>query len=791
MRKPFHKLNNSGSTLLTVIICLALVGILGSLMLSVTMTNLQMKLVESKSRTNFYSCEAAMEEIRTGLEELTASKIREVYETDILNNFAAYLATPEDQRNIEIKKKVAEKIIREFGLTDGMAFEELFNDSGITPRTGEIFNLYLSDTDRTETSIFKIISGTGDNIVLKDINVRYTKENYESSITSDIVITLPSFTFKNGAETTYYRMEAPYPKFSLIADGEIKSEHSSGSNAVIGSIYAGKGITVDSQITENHTLTVQGEDIITRGDITAVDTAKISIKGITQADGTIKSPIIWADNLVTKTTSLYTSGFTKQTTLEIDGISLIKDDLTLEGSNSRVSLAGAYVGYSSVHTAEGSAMMINGPGSSLDLLQLKSMVLAGRAHVSVDGVLMEDDILTGESIAFKSNQRAYLIPGRFILGIKHNPITQTDIGEYAVPVIDFLSVPYESTDPFYTNYVDPLHPFKIAAKQTVEGNTSTILRYYYLDFVSGKQADAYLQEYLSKNPAVLNRMEPFSLGIVTLPEGTGELACVGNLMSYDGLEVELHNGLSNSYPTNPLAINPDVELDQVISEMKLDNTVYAGAGVQAETTVGMLEVLYSKIAHLLSLESTRTYKETDKAVEATLLSGGVDFIGDRYSGATGLQYYGADKMIEAIDIINPDTFIMINGNAVINTDINGLVVANGNITINNNVTINGMIISTGVRDVSNHLISGGNVTIGDHVTVNGRMIAANDINLGTNDSFTAANDTSIINIFYQQGEILQNLFRNLPLTINFTVTETAENLVDLSAMISYENWRKN
>ncbi|NLO08600.1 MAG: hypothetical protein GX129_01865, partial [Clostridiales bacterium] len=62
-----RKLNNQGSTLLTVIIIIAFIGILGSMMLSVTMTNLQMKMIERKSKENFYTCESTLDEMRTRL----------------------------------------------------------------------------------------------------------------------------------------------------------------------------------------------------------------------------------------------------------------------------------------------------------------------------------------------------------------------------------------------------------------------------------------------------------------------------------------------------------------------------------------------------------------------------------------------------------------------------------------------------------------------------------------------------------------------------------------------------
>jgi hypothetical protein len=120
--------------------------------------------------------------------------------------------------------------------------------------------------------------------------------------------------------------------------------------------------------------------------------------------------------------------------------------------------------------------MINGSGSSLNLSGLSNLILAGRAHVDISNNSLNKDteILTGESVAFKSNQRAYLLPEKFITNIRHNPVTQADYSTVGTPVIQID----DSTEAIkYNNYLAST-PYKIAAKQT----GATTLRYYYFNF---------------------------------------------------------------------------------------------------------------------------------------------------------------------------------------------------------------------------------------------------------------------------------------------------------------------
>jgi hypothetical protein len=784
----FHKQNNQGSTLLTVIMCIAFISILGSLMLSVTMTNLQMKMLESKSKKNFYSCEAIMEKIRVAVQEIASDSVKQVYEGDVLVNYASYLTMPEADRNEKIQKSVMARFLKTVGgYPDDYDDNELIS-SEISVKDGFFLTYLTTEENGAVTWPLMKCEPSGDTwaIRMKDITINYVdpEDDYRSSITSDILITMPEFSFKDGDETVDYNMLQPFADYVMLADGRITSDNLAGTTSISGNTYAGDG---GIQMNGHHQVQMDGEIIVTRGDIKVSNTASLTI-------GTTTSPVIWADNLVTETSGTEPS---YTTDLNINGISVIKDDLVLNGVNSNVNLlSGAYIGYTGIHTASGSAIMINGSGSSLNMEHLSELILAGRAHVSVqDNTLNRDsDILTGESVAFKSNQRAYLIPGEYIFDINtnpinHNPITQEDFTNPAIGTPS-VSLPYDAAVQYAST------PYKIAAKLT----GSTTLRYYYYNFADGKSADTFLRQYMAAYPDVMDQMEPFALGQVKLPD-TGARMAVGNLMSYNTTTgVELSDGLSSdpSYAD-------DTALDSYIADLTLTNPVYPALLQSAK--VGTLTDMYSQLSHLLLIDSSKAYNVDADTVASKITAGGIDYIIDSIKNTKivpqGTDYnstesFDTDKAFEGDDPI-AKTFWAVNGNVTINRTFNGYLFASGNVIINANfngflaakgditiadgVKVSGMILSTSENGT-------GTVTVGNFAEVSGQLITTKDIKLGQECKLSAATIPSdqIQTLFDSEEVILSAIFRN-PVTVNITMTQSTS-LVDLSQMISYDNWRK-
>jgi len=796
MRKLRNKLNNSGSTLLLVIVCIAFIGILGSLMLSVSATNFQMKMIESKSKENFYSCEIAMEEIRVGVQELTAETIKTIYENTVLPSYASFTLMSVEEQNTKIQNLVILDIIKKLGDTGTLTDVEIIN-------TGDNFSSKLVEFQKyISTSDYLVVIGELkkeiNSILIKNIKITYVNLGYETSITSDIRITIPAFTVAGKNVSKQTQMNQPFEQYALIADAGITAKGGNDlglSTSIKGNVYAGDGgITVESDSGLNE-LVIDGKNIVTRGDITVYDKGKLTID--TPAS-TIK-PVIWADNLATMTTKSFLVASTSNPILNIKGICIVKDDLVLEGHNSNVTIEGSYIGYTSTHSAKGSAIMVNGSGSSLNLSGLSTLLLAGRAHVSVEDDILTTpssavttDILTGESLAFKSNQRAYLLPGEYIKNISHNPVTQKDV-DLGVPNIDFM-VTIEDNTIDYATYVPatPTDRYKIAAKQISEGGPASTLRYYYLNFASGKRADAFLGKFMTERPEELSYMEPFTLGNVILPS-TDKIKAVGNLMSYDIVNKKVIRTPGMSLDTTYNLMN-DQELDTLVASHSLTEDTYFSTGLQNKA-VSQLEKLYSNMTHLLSIEDTTTvYGEDDMVTDSYLVSGGVSRVVMGVYSVRNTEEFVLDAVkvnpTEAYSFttLADDTkksFVIIDGDVIIQdgATLSGILIASGNITIGKNAIIRGLVISVGE---SGKL---GNVDVNDNVKVHGQIIAGNNITLGENCRIET-DSTYISDIFSKEGDILSEIIKNTGGSINFSL-EAPSTFIGLSSMISYENWRKD
>ena len=74
------KLNNEGNTLGVVVMGILLLGILGTLILNATATNYEMKIIDNKSKQNFYYVEKAVDEIYAGIGKDAMKAITDAYE---------------------------------------------------------------------------------------------------------------------------------------------------------------------------------------------------------------------------------------------------------------------------------------------------------------------------------------------------------------------------------------------------------------------------------------------------------------------------------------------------------------------------------------------------------------------------------------------------------------------------------------------------------------------------------------------------------------------------------------
>ncbi len=515
--------NNKGSNLLLVIIAILFIGILGSLILALTMTNIRMKQVDYQAKENFYQTETVINELQAGLEGISSQCMYEAYDY-LLLHYSEILQNPSTSLKAEFDRHYIENLVPAL-CGSSVSYDPLggtyyyqpsrlksFLNSNLQPKKDSI--ILYPDTPYLDpaknTNILAVSLDTADpdkvsSVTLKNVKVSFVDtQGFETRITTDIKLEVPSLNFE------YAGIYPEFTKYAIIADEQLLTEGGTGMR-IDGNIYAGIGgievnatnVTVPdiNNAANGYNLKITGDTLITRGDLTVKDDAKLFIGD----SANLKKVSIWAENI--KTTG--NSAGVQSSYLNINGNCMVSDDLMLGAKRSDVIISGSYFGYSysktntkiddnnkiktEVNSNYSSAILINGINSSLNMIDVKSLMLAGRAFISRKneaGKTVVDDIMTGESISVKSNQLAYLVPDEYLPWLGHNPVMRSEVD--ALPsgakTVDIPVVPGTISD-------------LLTAAQFVEyhylmGGTVPMV-YYYLEFKNQACANQYFREYYS------------------------------------------------------------------------------------------------------------------------------------------------------------------------------------------------------------------------------------------------------------------------------------------------------
>ncbi|MBU5334237.1 hypothetical protein KQI61_18820 [Anaerocolumna aminovalerica] len=394
MRKDRHYfINNEGSTMIIIIVCIAFLTIISSLLLTITLNNIQMKSINQKSKANFYEAETALSEIRAGIEEVTADSLEIAYNVAMEN----YLNETIDKESL-FSKTFINEIAKKLG--DGIDLTT-YEPATIRGYIKEPNAMLTTNVAMGENKI--VIDEENPSkpgyIIIKNIKLSYiNSENYKTTLSTDIKIMVPDMAFHASNSGTNV-----FADYGLIADHSI-SLNTVNNVKVYGNVYAGHG----GIILENASfLTMgQGSNIITRGNIDVKNRSNLQI---------LDNPNIWAKNITTSQN--INTGTEMPTIIQISGKCYVENDLTLGAKKSDVTLSGEYYGYGNEHIPDkSSAVIINGLKSTLNLSNLNRLLIAGRAYLNPStggneyNENLQGDIWTGESLAIKGNQYAYLVP---------------------------------------------------------------------------------------------------------------------------------------------------------------------------------------------------------------------------------------------------------------------------------------------------------------------------------------------------------------------------------------------
>ena len=493
-RNSLHK-DDRGASLLAVLILMVVVSAIAVVITKITIVNIQMKEVERGTKKNFYSADAVMDDLRTGAREQAETVLESAY-TDVLQHYVVYTSSGKSAQDV-FKQKYMEGL--EACFADSLkAKTDTTNAQGDIVYRVASYNTDILKScilDGTEQACFVAASDPKYEIdygaglfTLKGVQVTYKDaQDYETTITTDLVFSTPNMNFSGQSQVQEFM------KYALIADDQVNVNASNVS--VDGSVYAGAGGIVASS---NGDGTLDGKMIITRGDIVSDMGSSLSV-----GDG---NSSIWAENIMTTGKSA--------ATLNMNGNIYVADDLALNAKESNVTLKGNYYGYNfqknygagdtvSKDADFSSAIMINGRDSSLNIKDLKYLLLAGRTFISRGNNSSNTDILMGESIAARTNQLAYYVSDRYVKAengesalLKWNDEQKVEVNgkEYPIGEHDYASainVDLLKLD----SWLDSNQP--IVPYYYTKGSSQGVN--YYLNFKSRQDANDFYAAYYAEN----------------------------------------------------------------------------------------------------------------------------------------------------------------------------------------------------------------------------------------------------------------------------------------------------
>lgn len=619
-RKLLKKLNNQGSTLVMVVVCMLFVGIIASLILSITMHNLDESQISKNSKENFYSAENVVDELQSILDEYANEAVKEAYTTwltsySVLNSPSAQEAAFQGAFADTLYGYFS-GLFGENGSLKNKGGDVFYSFSGYNPENPDApYVIFPTES----VSVFKTADADGvPCVILKGVQVTYKDESgMASTITTDMKykVRYPGFSANTSSGTNYAVAD-----FVLIADEQVTSGTEFYGN-ISGSIYGGgynsgkydrDGIVFNGSNSVHRTININAKNILTRTSIKLAKNADLRVKGYYSYLNSNDMCDIWASNI-----KLGNDVNPDSVSMNVVGNCYISDDLTLESDSSSFTLTGQYFGYNTTNgnaadkdwsgtllrtgTAKGSsAIVINGARAKLDMLNASKIWIAGKTFVSVGNVGKSTDsglydkagadansvlnsaddvnFIQGESISYRGLQSAYLVPGECILNIGHNPVSEAD---YIKLVKDMKKVSdglLKPSDPEYSSryavdisqsrrsgkirledYVQSAVPYRAAVVKYGNGENMV---YLYLNFQNADKASEYFKHYSELNPElVTSKMKSFDSGQILM--NISALETTGNTVLYDGGYL---GTAGSTYSYNDAAVeNRQIELSNSFS----------------------------------------------------------------------------------------------------------------------------------------------------------------------------------------------------------------------------------
>ena len=396
MKSFFEKLKqNRGAGMIIVVLAIVFLTAFGTLAMTMSYTSFEMSVAERQGKEAGYNAEAAMEQIRCGIQTAASEAMTKTY-NKVLRDYTYNAGNIKDQFQLSFVQffkdyevgASGDKLVDDSGsgayiynssTLEGMIEEERggvarVNEDGTSPRT-----IVYNDVTRTYT--------------FKEIQVSYTSPNgRKSKVTADIDVRIPDI----GYILTQYALSG-IPEHCLIVRGRLYHGENNQRVQLRGDAYCGNvELTGLSEFVTSNNMT------FVVGDTISFNQSKTDKARFQQHANTT----LWAKNIDVKSASK----------IDLKGKTYVRNDLNISGNSSKVRISGEYVGFGTgTDPLTSSSIIVNGMSNILDL-EGSTVTLGGVAYIGNElvenplGIPYSNAVPMGESISVKSNQKAFLVP---------------------------------------------------------------------------------------------------------------------------------------------------------------------------------------------------------------------------------------------------------------------------------------------------------------------------------------------------------------------------------------------
>lgn len=381
----------------------------------------------------------------------------------------------------------------------------------------------------------------------------------------------------------------------------------------------------------------------------------------------------------------------------------VADDMTLKGTGSKVTLGknnknnnAKYVGFGNggankenPDAGDSSAIIINGRKASLDMSNIRELMLAGTAYINTQAIVnssssvgtQNSNVAMGESISVKGDQIAYLVPPECIGTsgdgadakslYNKNPLSYKEYKDITATGQDQTKYTEINANVVSTKTGKALSAY-LPEKKTIDNcikkvfvpstdnNNDDGLVYYYVNLPTNKAAE-YYSDYFGADSDKLNRYTKFYTDSIQVNEAAS-IYTAGNYSIYDGSNLNLLKGIADG-------VDMDAQSDAL-------QRTYTALNSKLLTNYADLPANAASVSLFTNIvNNTNLLKIVPSSGNKHIFE--TEYQGKKYQAIVknGNYTYDANDKSHNVDII------VATGNVTLEADFTGTIVAKGRIIV--------------------------------------------------------------------------------------------------------------